>query len=208
MRGRNTCYMHNGKAARGIAHPNFTTGETSRYMLPLRMRADYETALSDPRLLDLKPEIALVHARVTDLTKRVDSGESGHLWKLLSHAYRDLETAAGKNEQLAALATLGQLIKRGAADYAAWAEAMKEIDRKQRLVESERKRAVELHQTITLDRLNPLIFAIIDFVRRRIPERDGLIEFQSILETHAGVGTARVEEAIVVEREPTPATSE
>jgi hypothetical protein len=193
MINRHLCAYHGGKSLRGIAHPSFKTGVTSSYMLPLRMRDDYQTALSDPKLLELKDEIAVVQARAKDLVSRVDSGESGHLWKLLQQACEALTRAQGGAEQLAAINEMRALITRGTADYAAWTEALKTIDQKQRLVESERKRAVELHQTITLDRLNPLIYAIIDYVRRRITERDGLVEFQNILETYAGVGVAAVE---------------
>jgi hypothetical protein len=197
------CNLHGGKNLRGIAHPNFTVGETSKYMVPLRMRADYETALSDPKLLELKADIAAVQSRAQDLIKRVDTGESGHLWKMLRKAYTDLQDAKDKAAQLVALSELGALINRGSADYHAWEEFGKQVDRKQRLVESERKRAIELQQTVTLDRLNPLMVAIINYVRRRITERDGLIEFQSILETHAGVAAVSrpAVDGIVVGRE-------
>lgn len=191
--------MHGGKSLRGISHPNYTNGAQSRYMLPLRMRESYNNALSDPKLLELKGEIALIHARAVDLVGRVDSGESGHLWKQLAEAYRDLETAEGKAEQLAALATLGQLIKRGAADYAAWAEVGREIDRKQRLVESERKRAVELHQTMTLDSIKPWLFETIDFIRKYITDRGQLSEYQRILETRFGTDSTGMTTATVVD---------
>lgn len=165
------------------------------------MRDDYQTALSDPKLLDLKPEIAAVYARVQDLVKRVDSGESGHLWQLLRAAYAALTAARDGDEQLAAITEIGALITRGAADYAGWNEAMKEIDRKQRLVESERKRAVELHQMVTLDQLKPGLFAIIDFIRRNITDREQLSEFQRILETRFGTDAAGTVTATVVDGE-------
>lgn len=191
------CQKHGGKSLRGIAHPNFTNGATSRYMLPLRMRESYNDALSDPKLLDLKPEIALVHARAKDLIDRVDSGESGHLWKLLQKAYTDLETAKDKAEQLVALATLGQLIKRGTADYAAWTETMKEIDRKRVLVESERKRAVELHQMVALDSIKPYLYDTIDYIRRYITDRAKLAEYQRIVETRLGTGVTTIDTTTV-----------
>jgi hypothetical protein len=200
--GRELCYHHGGRSLAGIAHPNYKDGRASRYMLPLRMRDDYQTALSDPKLLDLKPEIALVHARAQDLMNRVDSGESGNLWRLLRKAYADLVKAKDGEEQLAAVAEIGKLITRGAADYAAWAETMREIDRKQRLVESTRKRAMELHQMVTLDQLKPWLFDTIDFVRRYITDRAQLSEFQRILETRFGTDAAGTATATVVDREP------
>lgn len=191
------CRLHGGKTLNGMANPSFKDGAHSRYMLPLRMRDNYETALADPALLDLKPEIAAVHARIQDLIARVDSGESGHLWRLLQAAYDQLRTATDGDEQVAAIAEIGRLITRGAADYAAWSEAMKEIDRKQRLVESTRKRALELHQMISLEQLKPLLFDAIDFVRRYITDREQLTEFQRILETRFGTDTARTHASVM-----------
>jgi hypothetical protein len=136
------------------------------------MVAAYELTKDDPTLLELKDEIALIHTRALDLMKRVDSGESGHLWNLLFAAYNDLEEAraSGDGGKMAeALNAMGALIRRGAADYRAWEEVTKQIDRKQRLVESERKRAIELQQTVTMDQM--LMFlatqrhAIIDVIK-------------------------------------------
>ena len=135
------------------------------------MLADFRRALKDPALLELRGEIALVHARAVDLIKRVDSGESGHLWKLLLSAWDDVETAKATQDgarMAEALTATGQLIRRGTADYAAWEDACKQIDRKQRLVESERKRMVELQQVMTLDQAMLLVNAITEAVRLHV----------------------------------------
>ena len=189
--------MHGGKNLRGIAHPNFVNGSHSDYVLPPRMREAYSDALSDPKLLELKTEIALVHARAQDLVIRVDSGESGHLWRLLQQAYLDLTKAKDADEQLAAVSEMGQLITRGAADYAAWNEALKTIDQKQKLVESERKRAVEQHLMVTLDSIKPYLFDTIDFIRRYITDRAQLAEYQRIIETRLGTGLATIDTTVV-----------
>jgi predicted AAA+ superfamily ATPase len=55
------------------------------------------------------------------------------------------------------LSALAALIQQGTDDYHAWEEASRQIDRTQRLVESERKRAVELHQLITMDDFRDLL---------------------------------------------------
>jgi hypothetical protein len=153
------------------------------------MRDDYEAARIDPKLLDLNEEIAMVNARAKDLMTRVETGESGHLWHELRSAYANLEKAKTGVEQLAAIAELGRLIKRGTSDYAAWEEIDKQTDRQQRLVESQRKRAVELHQMVTYDDFSEFLFAIIDFWRERITDREILMDFQRLLETRTGTGS-------------------
>ncbi|HLB76051.1 MAG TPA: hypothetical protein VJO72_03370, partial [Candidatus Dormibacteraeota bacterium] len=129
-------------------------------MLPRRLLSTFHQSLRDPALLELRQEIAVVQARALDLIKRVDSGESGQLWKRLQATWDEVE-AAQRAKDMAGLETalteLGQLIRRGAADYAAWEDACRQIDRKQRLVESERRRLVELHQMIRVDELLTLM---------------------------------------------------
>ena len=90
--GRTVCYQHGGATPRGMALPQTKTGRYSRD-LPTRLAARYQESLSDPDLLALREEIALIDARLGDLLKRVDSGESGVLWDLLQKTYREFVMA-------------------------------------------------------------------------------------------------------------------
>jgi len=153
MKGREKCYHHGGKTPRGAALPQFKHGRYSKD-LPSRLLADYEQTRSDEKLLEQREEIALVQARINDLIKRVDSGESGHLWNKLQETYQALEDAIRSQEPddiRLALFEMKQLITRGVNDYRAWQEAGVQVDRKMRLVESERRRAIELQQTATAE---------------------------------------------------------
>jgi len=155
MIGRPTCHMHGGKTPRGFAHPSTKTGRYSRD-LPTRLVADYEVTRLDPHLLELRDEVSVVHTRILDLIKRVDSGESGHLWRQLQSAFHALTAALREQDQdgiRTALTDMNTLIARGTQDYLAWEEASKQIDRKQRLIESERRRALELGQVATAEQL-------------------------------------------------------
>src|SRR5512137_2855467 len=71
MVGKEVCRMHGGKSAGGIASPLWKHGRQSKY-LPARMRDAYNASLTDKELLELRGEIALVDARITDLLQRVD----------------------------------------------------------------------------------------------------------------------------------------
>lgn len=147
--------MHGGKSPRGFARSDTKVGRFSKD-LPTRLIANYELTRKDPQILEQREEIALIHARILDLIKRVDSGESGHLWRQIRKQYETLVTAIreqNRDTMRVALAALDQLITRGTTDYRAWEEVTHQIDRKQRLIESERKRAVELQQVITMDQM-------------------------------------------------------
>jgi len=71
MRGRNVCMSHGGKTPRGAASPHFKTGRYSR-SLPGRLVATYEEALSDPRLLSLREDIALTDAMLMETLSQLD----------------------------------------------------------------------------------------------------------------------------------------
>jgi len=66
MRGRTVCLAHGGRTPRGVASPHFKTGRHSR-SLPGRLVSAYEKSRSDPRLLSLREEIALVDAMICEV---------------------------------------------------------------------------------------------------------------------------------------------
>lgn len=69
--GRQRCRMHGGATPRGIASPHFKTGRYSRD-LPTRLAARYAAALRDPKLLELRAEIALMDTRISDLLSQLE----------------------------------------------------------------------------------------------------------------------------------------
>jgi len=179
--GRNVCYYHGGATPRGFALPQTKTGKRSKD-LPTRLLATYEQSLDDPELLELRDDLALLEARLRDLLGRVDTGESGQAWRLADSAYRAMEKALADSDDVAyaaAFANLGQVIKRGLADYAAWDEVNKLLDQRRRLVESERKRLVEMQAVITTERLMLLITAIAGVVKQHVDDRHKLNAIQN-----------------------------
>src|SRR4051812_1922543 len=111
MHGKAVCMMHGGKSPVGIASASFTTGRYSK-AIPPRLLDRYHAAEADPARLALDSEIALTDARLADLLGRVDTGESGALWRDLAAAYRDLEAArADKQKFAAALTAIGTLVR-------------------------------------------------------------------------------------------------
>ncbi len=169
LAGRERCRMHGGASPAGMASPRFKTGKFSRY-LPERLLERYEEAQQDEALLELRDEIALSDARVLDLLSRVDSGESGAIWRKLQKLWQDYQTADG-DEATDILMEIGATINEGAADYQAWDEVNKQVARRQKLTESQRKREVELQQTITAEKAMVLIAQLTEIIRRHVTDR-------------------------------------
>lgn len=189
-RGRTRCHKHGGKTPRGMALPQTIHGRYSKD-LPTRLGERFLASQQDPDLLNLKAEIALLDARLGDLLRRVDSGESGETWRKLKEAYRDLELASRTGDEVAhmlALESMGELIKKGAADAEAWREVQGLVEQRRKLVETERKRLVEMEQLITTDQAMVLVTRLTSAVKRHVHDERILAEiaaeFGTTLEHH------------------------
>ena len=146
------CRNHGGETPAGIASPNFKTGRYSKH-LPTGLQDRYHAALEDDTLLTLTDEIALLDARLSQLIERVDTGEAGSLWKAAKGAFADLQLwMQTKNSELMseALSELSGILGRGTSDYAAWESIQSTIQQRRALVESQRKREIELQLNLSI----------------------------------------------------------
>lgn len=119
------------------------------------MLADYEEKASDPELLSLRHQIAVVDARIRDVLRRVDTGEAGANWQAARKAVKAFQTAAraqDSDQMDRAFGEIAAAVRAGAGDAAAWAEVMSLFDQQRRLVESENKRVSQLQIMITSER--------------------------------------------------------
>lgn len=168
--------MHGGKSLAGPAAPAWIDGRRS-HVLPKRLLDDYRASLDDPDRLVLNAEIALVDSRLNDVLKRVDSGESGAIWSQIKQVWGEFEDAdaiGDKDARAQAQFRLGTLIVRGANDWMAWADVLGLIERRRKLVESERKRLVEAQQMIHVEQAMALLGLLVDAVRRHVDSDDTL----------------------------------
>lgn len=180
--------MHGGKTPHGIASPHFKHGKYSKYM-PARLLEQYGQSQTDSELLAAREDIALVDARIADVLGRVDTGESGHLWREVRSAYKILVQAMRSQDTEAmsmALRELDQLINRGNTDYAAWNEVLRLLDQRRRLVESERKRLVDMQQMITAERAMTLVALVVEAIRKNVTDRQTLAAIERDLGTIIG----------------------
>lgn len=135
------------------------------------MLADYEAARLDPELLNLSESISIIDARLIDLLKRVDTGESGSTWKQLKDQFAEFQKllSAGKTaDSKAVLYTITGLITKGVSDDAAWADVRSVVNQRTRLVESERKRLVEMQQVVNSDQVMLMVRSLVSAVREHV----------------------------------------
>src|SRR5581483_3937130 len=166
------CRYHGGKTPHGVKSPHFKHGRYSKY-LPTKLAARYTEAAADKDLLELHAEIALIDARLSDVLERIHKGESGTLWEQIGiefDKFKRAQVIKDTDEARAALAALDRLITEGIADYAAWKEVFELVEQRRKLVESERKRMVEMQQMISMERALILIGAIGETIRRHVAD--------------------------------------
>lgn len=140
--------MHGGGQKRGIAHHSTTTGRYSSD-LPTHLASRFHTSQSDPDLLNLRTDIALIDARLGELVASLSDTPNPETW----------QTIAELTEQ------------------------------RRKLVETERKRLVDMQQMITSEQAATLVAALTDAVRRHVDDPDTLAaiatEFDRLL-AHTG----------------------
>lgn len=163
------CRMHGGKSLAGPMSPLYKDGTYSKY-LPARF-AELFSALEGRDLLDLTEDIKLLHTRLMDVAKRVDSGESGERWRKLNEAWNNAQAAklAGKLPEMAqALNEVGQLITQGLVDWDAWEKIEELVVKKTKVVESQRKRAVEAQEMLTARAVREMMRAVTEGLKRAV----------------------------------------
>ena len=181
--GRERCRAHGRASPIGVGSPHFRHGRYSK-ALPTRLAARYAEAEQDGELLALRSDIALIDARLADLLARVDTGESGAIWRRARDAYQTsirLSQAGDPAGAAESMRELGRLLTQGQADYAVWDEIGRALDRRRALVESERRRLVEMQQMITTERAMVLLGVVVDTIRKHVTDRTALAAISSDL---------------------------
>jgi len=164
------CRMHGGVRPVGIAHPGFKTGRYSKH-LPSRMLANYEAAKSDPELLAMRDEVSLIDARLADLLDRAHAGESAASWRAVQETYQKFRTALARKDLLemsSLIQQFGAQLSEGVGEAEAWDEIRACIEQRRKLVESERKRLIEMQQMVDADQAMALVRSLVASVREHV----------------------------------------
>jgi hypothetical protein len=148
----------------GPAHGRWKTGRYSRY-LPRGVAADYKRALTDPKLLELDAEVALLQARIAGLLRELGQVEAPP-WGAAVESLNSLVLAVRDGEGIDdALAAHAAVVRQG-ADAAAnhemlWDKIQRTIDLKGRTSRLEWKRQMDLCQALPAAQVMTLVNGIL-----------------------------------------------
>jgi len=183
--GGTKCRIHGGASLAGVASATFKTGRYSKH-IPTRLAARYGEALADPKLLELRDEIALVGTRQSELLERLDAGLSLQHWKDAQTAHSEMLAAIRAKDSVTmqtALVALGDALNVGMGDYAVWQEIIEMTEQRRRLVDSEHKRLVAMQQMITAEQAMVLLARVTDAIRKHVSDPTAVAAISAQLRT-------------------------
>lgn len=179
------CKLHGGMSLSGIAHPKYEHGRRMR-RLPPRMYADAENAWRDPELASLRDDIVATDARINDLVSRVDSGESGRIWRDLKNAFGEYRKAHRLGDEEKASYwwyEIDDLITNGVQDYDAWDEVVRMQEHKAKLVAQETKRLVQNGSMISAENALAIFGRLMNEIKMNVTDRRALANISRVAET-------------------------
>lgn len=191
------CRMHGGKALSGVASATYKGAGRSR-VVPARWADAYQGAVDDPDLLSLRHDIAMVDAQIEELEARLPerNGEDLLFLAFLQQFGRakDLRALSQDDTLKPEKQAVAHLDFLAAFDRASgvFTEQMRmrrdelEImgrtlelrEQRRRLVDTETKRLTAAVQSMRVESVRSILWALLDILRREIPDRKLLQRIQ------------------------------
>jgi hypothetical protein len=174
--GRNYCTLHGGRSPIGPAHGRWRDGRYSKFM-PKTLAADYRRAVSDPRLLELDSEVAILQTRIASLLREMGQADAPP-WSASVESLNDLVLAVrngrGIDEALAAHASVvrsGASAARNAEQL--WERLQKTVELKAKVSSAEWKRQVDLQCVLPAAQAMNLVAGLLAAVEDIILDAEG-----------------------------------
>jgi hypothetical protein len=166
------CRLHGGKSLAGIASPTYKDGMRSKFPgLPISLAEAYERGRTDPELLNLTDEIALIYARLREIVTKIDIEDAEERWKMLREKLKEFDDARARKDGYAygqALAALHEIASEGGKDFMVWNDFLKTFAAYQKAIQQEQKRRMDMHALISTDQAVGFISEILLAVRQEV----------------------------------------
>lgn len=172
MSGTEVCHMHGGKTPKGMNHPAFKHGQTSRYFPHGNLVELYNEAADGGSYTEQRSEIDLTTAMINEVLSEREEA-TGVLFRALRKTWEEMEEArdAGDGPRVTAkLEVAGRLIERGATSQAQREEAVKLMDHRRKLVDSETRRLERERQMLTLEQVMMRDMVIMEVLKEMLDD--------------------------------------
>lgn len=171
-----------------MASPTFKNGSYSKYLvLPDRLNEKVSDFIDDPRLLELRENIAVIDAHLTELYENLHKSEPADVWRDLKFRFNQwqdgekllkkleddaLEVQTQMNEQMkndfSLLLTMG--VDEQSKSERIWDKIISLFEQRRKLVESESKRIKDSQQSITAEEFNTFVRFILAVIKENVPD--------------------------------------
>lgn len=129
-------------------------------VIPSRVMEWYLEFRRDPNLMDMTDDIGLLQARQKEILGGLSTGEAGASWRRMAELIQALKAAMSARDSegiVSALTQLETLARNGASDVQVWNEYMNVGEKKRRLVETERKRRMDMKVMLAPEQLMAIL---------------------------------------------------
>jgi len=167
------CRIHGGKTPGGMENANYKHGKYSRYRLKSdELHKRFMQAIEDQNLLSLREDVALIDVKIGEIVETIHEPAS---WDEAHKAFERLRLAVTQKDaghMNAALQDLEQSFDSFKGEKAAWDDLLRILDHRRKLVESERKRMVELQQYVAVERIMGFINSLQEILKQNVDDPD------------------------------------
>jgi hypothetical protein len=206
---------HGGKTPRGPANPNWQHGRYSKYV-PTGLGERYREARSNPELLSLQDDLAMIEARLTELFEELAgmrSDESATTWQKAKNTYRRMKAAINEQDGatvIAAMEVLDSVFEEGRSPVRIWDEILDLMNKKRIMAETQSRIVTRERLVISVEEFNILVARTVGIIKQHVSDRAAIAaivrEFTDTMVAGTGGGPqlpGGVEQ--VVEAAPWPA---
>lgn len=195
-KGRTRCELHGGKNPVGEANPAFKTGRHSR-VLPTQAAARYAELTSDPTMVSLGQEISLVDLMIEESLAAMYGGEQAtpELFRELREHWDILVTARAKADvatMTEQMEEIGGIIENGAERARHQDRVLGMIERRKRLVDSERRRLIDEEYSIPVDAFLATIGTLMRLINQLFDDQNAKRELLRQVQQMVGQGGLRL----------------
>lgn len=174
VRGAIRCRRHGGNAAIGPARSNYKDGRTSRYAGTHRLQSRYDRALADDDYMNMRPELAMIDAMLSERWELLEKGGNDDLWEVVQKQFIQLKGALAGGDvrkSRAVLTEMEYVIDQGNSERLARKEIRELIRDRTKLVSEMHKAMVQLRQVITVEQMLGMMSRVIGVVEANVSDR-------------------------------------
>ncbi len=196
MKERRFCKLHGGAALRGVASPSFKHGRYAKGM-DYDLAQRYEQARTDPDLLSLVDEIAVLDLRLTDIVGDVEGSQLAMTWEGLKKTKGRMLAARASEDKAALVYYMNELmdqIEDGGAILAKFYEVSALFEQRRKLVDTERKHREASKLNATIEEQMYLVARLAGIIKKYVTDQkqlqsisDELIELINPISSRASI---------------------